>query len=270
MTTGSPTANSPLSSAIADLWEGLTSIHVWPTLAWQEIKQRYRRSILGPFWLTISTGALVGGMGPLYGRLLNQPIAEYFAYLATGFVVWILISTLITESCQVFINAEGFIKQIRLPFTVHIARLVWKALIIFAHNMVIVAIVLFFFRPNWTWQILLAPVGLFLIALNGVWVGLLLGLFCARFRDIPQVISSLVQLAFFLTPVMWNPAMLGKYQWTVILNPLFHFIEIVRAPLLGASVSGSTWAAVLAITFVGYLVALGFFARFRHRIAYWV
>ena len=263
-------ADSRLGLALKDIREGLLSVHVWPMLGWQEIKQRYRRSVLGPFWLTISTGAMIGGMGPLYGRLLNQPISDYFAYLAVGFVVWNLISSLIIESCQVFINAEGFIKQIRLPFTIHIARLVWKNLIVFAHNLVIVALVLLFYQPNWTWHIVLAPVGVLIIAINGIWFGLLLGLLCARFRDIPQIIASLVQVAFFLTPVMWNSSMLGKYQWAATFNPLFHFIEIVRAPLLGGTITWTSLAAVLLITAGGYAVTLVFFARFRSRIAYWV
>lgn len=256
--------------AVKDIREGLGAVYIWPTLGWQEIKQRYRRSVLGPFWLTISTGAMVGGMGPLYGRLLNQPIGEYFAYLAISFVVWILISSLINESCQVFILAEGFIKQIRLPFTVHIVRLIWKNLIIFAHNFVIVVIVLFFYPPSWSWQLLLIPIAVLMIAINGIWLGLLLGLLCARFRDIPQVIASLVQVAFFLTPVMWKPGMLGKHEWAVMWNPLFHFLEIVRAPLLSASLPVTSWLAMILITLVGYAFMLAMFARFRPRIAYWV
>jgi ABC-type polysaccharide/polyol phosphate export permease len=263
-------AASRLGLALKDIREGLLSVHVWPMLGWQEIKQRYRRSVLGPFWLTISTGIMIAGMGPLYGRLLNQPVGDYFAYLATGMVVWILISNLITDSCLVFVNAEGFIKQIRLPFTIHIARLVWKNLIIFAHNMVIVFIVLVFYQPNWTWHLLLAPVGVLLIALNGIWLGLLLGLLCARFRDIPQIVASLVQVAFFLTPIMWKSSMLGRYEWAATFNPLTHFLEIVRAPLLGNAIPLSTCVAVIAITVLGYLAALTLFARFRSRIAYWV
>ena len=158
-----------LSLALKDIKDGILSIYIWPMLGWQDIKQRYHRSVLGPFWLTISTGAMIGGMGPLYGRLLNQPIADYFSYLAIGLVVWMLISNLITESCQVFIGAEGFLKQTKLPYTIHILRLVWRNLIIFAHNLIIVAVVLLFYRPEWSWHIWLMPLGILVIALNGIW-----------------------------------------------------------------------------------------------------
>jgi ABC-type polysaccharide/polyol phosphate export permease len=259
-----------LRFALLDIKDGLASIYIWPMLGWQEIKQRYRRSVLGPFWMTISTGALIGGMGPLYGKLLNQPVEGYFVYLAIGFVVWILLSSLINEACTVFIAAEGFIKQIRLPYTVHVAKLIWRNLIIFGHNLVIVAIVLLFYPPTWNWQILLMPVGVLLIALNGIWFGLLLGLLCARFRDIAQVVGSLVQVAFFLTPIIWRPSMLGRHEWSVMWNPIYPFIEIVRAPLLGEPLSTAIWVNAILITLLGYAVMLVFFVRYRPRIAYWL
>src|SRR6267378_3103937 len=100
-----------LQLAIKDMKDGLLNVHIWTVLAWQEIKQRYRRSVLGPFWLTISTGALVGGMGPLYGRLFGLDISTYFPYLAISFVVWLFLAGIISDACTAFISAEGFIKQ---------------------------------------------------------------------------------------------------------------------------------------------------------------
>jgi ABC-type polysaccharide/polyol phosphate export permease len=256
--------------AVTDIRDGLLAIHVWPLLAWQEVKTRYRRSLLGPLWLTISTAVMVCAMGPLYGRLFNQPLAEYFAYLAISLVVWQLISSLLMESCQVFISSESFIKQIKLPYTLYIIRLVWRHMIIFAHNMIILLVVLVLYRSSWDWRFLLAPIGLLLVAINGIWLGLLLGMLCARFRDIPQVVSSLVQIALFVSPIMWKPEMLGKYQWTVMWNPIFHFIEVIRAPLLGSAVSLDNWGAMGLITLIGCGVTLLVFSRFRARIPYWV
>jgi len=259
-----------IRAALNDLKEGICSIYVWPMLGWLEIKQRYRRSVLGPFWLTISTGVMIGGMGPLYGRLLDQDTSAYFPYLAVSFVVWMLLANLITDACTAFISAEGFIKQIKLPFTVYILRVVWKNLIIFGHNLLIVIVVLVFFRPSLGWYLLLVPLSVMLISINGIWIGILLGLLCARFRDIPLIIGSLVQIAFFLTPVMWKATMLGQHQWAANFNPLFHFLEIVRAPLMNSDPALVSWLVAIGITVVGFTVALAMFSRFRARIAYWV
>jgi len=259
-----------ISLAIRDVKDGLLNVPVWSMLAWQEVRQRYRRSMLGPFWLTISMGALVAGMGPLYGRLFGQDLGEYFPYLAIGIVVWQLMASLINDSTQVFIGAEQYIKQIRLPFTIHVMRMVWRNAIIFGHNLVIVLLVLIFFLPTWAWWAPLSILGMAAILINGVWIGLLFGLVCARFRDIAQIISSVVQIAFFFTPVMWKPEMLGRHQWAAQVNPLHHLLEVVRGPLLGARPSVTSWAVVVLITAAGFAFTTLLFSRYRARIAYWV
>jgi len=151
-----------------------------------------------------------------------------------------------------------------------VMRMVWRNLIIFAHNLVIVAIVFVVFTPAIGWHLAEIPLAIALIAVNAIWVGLLLGTLCARFRDIPQIVSSLVQVALFLTPVFWKIGMLGRNAWAAEVNPYYHFLEIVRQPVFGASANFHSWAAVLGITVVGSAVTLLFFARFRARIAYWV
>lgn len=263
-------APSNLSLAIKDFKDGVVGVHIWSTLGWQEIRLRYRRSLLGPFWLTLSTGALIAGMGPLYGILFGQSLATYFPYLAISFITWTLIASLINECSNAFIAAEGYIKQIKLPLTLHILRVVWKNVLVFAHNAVIIAVVLIFYPPEVGWHLFQAPLGVLMIAVNGVWLGLLLGLLCARFRDIPLIIASVVQVGFFLTPVMWKAGTLGSLGWAAQINPLFHFLEIVRTPLLGSSASLRSWIAVLLVTVVGYAVTLLVFSRYRARIAYWV
>jgi ABC-2 type transport system permease protein/lipopolysaccharide transport system permease protein len=263
-----PGAN--LSSALTDLAEGLSAVHIWLALGWQEVKQRYRRSMIGPFWLTISTGLMLIVMGPLYGKLFNQDINSYFLYLAVSFVVWQLFSAYVSDACGAFIGAEGFIKQVRLPLTVYVLRLIWKNLIMFFHNLIFLALVLAYFQPPLGFDLLLVPVGLLLFALNALWVGLVLGLVSARFRDIPQIVGNVVQILFFLTPVLWQPGMLGRHAWVVNLNPFYHFLEMIRTPLIGAPVNTISWAAVVGMSFVGFAIMLPFFARFRARVAYWL
>jgi len=259
-----------LDLALKDIKEGICGFNIWGMLGWLEIKQRYRRSTLGPIWLTISTGVLIFGMGPLYGHLFDQDLSSYFPFLAVSIVLWSFISGLITDSCNSFIAAEGFIKDLKLPLTVHVLRVVWRLLIMLAHNLVIVVLVLGYYRPPWGWELLLAPVAMLLIAVNGLWLGIFMGLLSARFRDIPLIVTSVVQIAFFLTPIFWKPSMLGKYQWTADLNPLFIFLEIVRAPLLGEPVRGYLWVAAFVLTVIGFSVTLLLFSRYRARIAYWV
>jgi ABC-type polysaccharide/polyol phosphate export permease len=259
-----------IARAWSDLGRGAAATHVWGMLGWQEIRQRYRRSTLGPLWLTLSTGVLIASMGPLYGKLLGQDISVYFPFLAIGLIVWNLLASLVNDSCAAFIAAESLIKQINLPLSVHVLRMVWKNLIIFAHNTLIMLAVLLFFPQSWGWNIALIPLALLLIAVNGWWIGLFLGMAGARFRDISPIVASVVQIAFFLTPVLWSIDQLGRHRWAATWNPLYHFLEIVRAPLLGSAITPVSWQVVVATTFAGWMLTFALFSRYRARIAYWV
>ena len=257
------------SLAVKDLTSGILSFHIWTMLGWQEIRQRYRRSSLGPFWLTLSMGIQVVAIGPLYGRLFGQDISAYFTYLAVSLVTWQLLSNTTTDLCFAFISAEGIIKQQKLPMSVHVLRVIYKNMIIYLHNFIIVGFVLFFYPPQFSLELLLLPLGLFFFVMNGVWVGILLGMASARFRDIPQIVGSFMTVALFITPVMWKADMLGNKIYAQV-NPIFHFIEIMRQPLLGGQLPFLSWSIVIAITFLGYIFLIAIFTRFRSHIAFWV
>lgn len=265
-----PSAASTYAPALLDIAQGARAVHLWGALGWQDIRQRYRRSKLGPFWLTISMGVLVGALGALYAGLFNIDVAAYLPFIAIGFIVWGLISGLITDGCTTFINAESIIKQVSLPLSVHVYRVVWRTLIIFAHNAVIFVVVaiLFSIRPGWAG--LLALPGVALLCLNGVWVGLLLGLLSARYRDVPQIVASFVQVTFFLTPIIWQPELLPERAFVLDFNPFFHFVELVRAPALGRPPELVSWLAAVGLTLAGWLVTLLLYCRYRWRIAYWL
>jgi len=262
--------NINLSLALKDLIGGISSFHIWAMLGWQEIKQRYRRSTLGPLWLTLAMGIQVFAIGPLYGRLFGQDNSAYFPYLAVSLVTWYLVSNTVNELCLAFIVAEGVIKQQKLPLSIHVMRVIYRNIIIYLHNFIIVCLVLFFFPPQISFGILLFPLALFFFLINAFWLGILIGMLSARFRDVAQLVGSLMTVALFITPVMWKADMLGKKMFFANINPIFHFLEIMRQPLLGGDVPIFSWFVVIAITFLGYIVLIPVFARFRSRIAFWI
>lgn len=268
-TVPSKMARLRLARACADFGEGLRRWELWGTLGWHDIRQRYRRSTLGPFWLTISTGAMVGSLGFVYAELFGQTLAGYLPHLALGLIVWGFIANLIIEGCNIFIGSEGVIRQLRAPLSVHVFRMLWRNLIILAHNMVIYVVLLVAFHIRPGAAALLAIPGLFILCLTAVWSGLLCGLLSARFRDIPYMIASVIQIIFLATPIMWSGDQIGN-RLIVELNPFYHLIEVMRGPLLGQVPSFETWAAALGVTALGWLVTLAFFVRFRERIAYWI
>ena len=261
---------SQAARAALDLVQGARARYLWGRLGWQDIRRLYRRSVLGPFWLTISMGLLVAALGALYGALWKVELADYVPFLALGFVVWTLISGVITDGCNAFINAEGIIKHVGLPLSVHVFRLLWRNLLVLCHNAVVFVIVAAIFGVWPGWAGLLAVPGLALLVLNGIWVGLLLGVISARFRDVPPIVASIVRILFFVTPIIWMPELMPGRAFVLDFNPFFHMVEVVRAPLLGKVPGLVSWLAVLGITLGGWIVAFEFFRRYRWRIAYWV
>ena len=256
--------------ALHDLVQGARLRHLWGMLGWQDIRRRYRRSVLGPFWLTISMGVLVAALGTLYGMLLRVELVDYAPFLALGFIVWALISGVITEGCTAFIGAEGIIRQVGLPLSVHVYRLLWRNFLILCHNSVVFVIVAAIFGVWPGWAGLLAVPGLALLCLNGIWAGLLLGIICARFRDVPPIAASVVRILFFVTPIIWMPELMPGRAFVLDFNPFYHLVEVVRAPLLGKVPGLGSWLVVLGVTVAGGLVAFEFFRRYRWRVAYWV
>lgn len=256
--------------AWVDVVEGLARWPLWGRLGWNDILQRYRRSVLGPFWLTASMAVMVVSLGVVYAELFNQPIDDFLPYFCVGLLVWNLLSGYLTEGGALFTGSESYINQIRLPFSVYVYRSSWAKLIIFAHNFVIYIGVMIYFQ-KWPGAVsLLAIPGLMLVVFNGTVISLTIGVISARFRDVPQVINSLVQILFFITPIFWKPNSLRGHAYITELNPLFHLLEIVRAPLLGDMPSATNYIAVLLLTIVNVSIAGAFFTRFRSRIAYWV
>lgn len=258
------------SLALRDLREALLDWRLWGMLGWQDIKQRYRRSTLGPFWLTLSMGVMVGSIGLVYAVIFGQELHEYLPYVALGFVAWGFISGVMIDGCSAFVSSDAIIKQSRLPLSLHVFRVVWRQLITLGHNFVIFIVVAVIFRVWPTPYALLFIPGMLLWVLNSVWVTLILGLICARYRDIPQIVNSVIQLGFLVTPIIWKAQLMTRRAVFVDANPLHHFIEIVREPLLGGAPAAISWFYVLAVTVAGWIVTFELFRRYRWRIAYWL
>ena len=262
--------NDRFTLARRDAISGLMLWPVWVRLGWNDIKQRYRRSILGPFWLTASAAIMAITLGLLYAKLFQSPIDEFLPYLCVGLLLWGYISSFLLEAGTMFIGSESYIKQIRLPYSVYVYRATWSKIIILAHNFVIYFGVIAYFRI-WPGAVgLLAIPGFVIVTLNFALASLFFGMLSARFRDIPQLIASLIQLFFFATPIMYKAELLKDHAYVAMLNPFYSLIEIIRAPLLGHVPGAENYLVVLLVTILNVLVAGAFFVRFRSRISYWV
>lgn len=259
--------------AWGDIKDGLQKWQIWLMLAYQDIKLRYRRSVLGPFWITLSMAITVYSMGFLYSHLFHIELKEYYPFIVSSMLAWSLISSILIEMTDGFIASESIIKQIKLPYSLYIHRIAMRNLIIFFHNMVVIIPIYLIFHNSVHVNLntlSLIP-GLMLLYVNAIIYGIILALLCARYRDMGQIIKSLIQVIFFLTPVMWDINILPEAKrFFIKLNPFYSFIELIRAPLLGKTFTLFNVSSVLAVTLIGLLICIYMFAPYRSRIVYWL
>ncbi len=263
---------SNYQAAVGDMVQGFRNWRMWTRLAWSDVKGRYRRTVIGPFWATLSLGIVIFAMSVVMARLFNADLRQFLPYLTAGMVTWALISSILNESTSVFTTGETLIKSLRFPLSTLVFALVWRNLIMFAHNLSIHAVATVLMSVPLSWTSLALFPGLLLIALNGLWVAVLLGIFGARFRDVPPVVTAVLQVVVFVTPIFWNADQIkGKLGFVLTdLNVFYHFVQIVRGPLLGTAPAYLSWLVVLGVSVFGWVVTLAMFSRFRRRIAYWL
>ena len=256
--------------ALHDLAETAKLWRLCWTLAWLDIRLRYRGSMLGPFWLTLSTAAMVGAMGVVYALLFRMDLHEYLPFLALSLVLWGYLGSLVAEGCLAFTMVEGMIRSVRMPYTLYAGRTVVRNLLVLAHN-VLVIVVVYALLKVWPGEraVLVLP-GMALWLVDSVAICVLLGALCARFRDIPPIVGSIMQMAFFVSAVIWKPAQLEQYEWVLAFNPFFTLMEVVRAPLLGEVPTQAVWASALLFSAAMCAASWLLFARVRGRIAFWV
>jgi ABC-type polysaccharide/polyol phosphate export permease len=268
--TGRRGALFEFSMALNDLQRSFDRFGLAWALARHDVVARYRGSILGPFWITLSMGLMVLGIGFLYANLFKISLHDFMPFVALGIVVWGTITGIITEGSDTFVQAAGMLSQTSLPMFTFVWRTVLRNLVNFAHHLVIIIAVLAVFGY---WKVMNpaeAAAGFVLLVLNASWISMLVGIGSARFRDIPQIVMSVMQFAMFMTPVFWTPERFPERHAVLFFNPFYHMLNVVRAPMLGKHVDPASWLILIAMAVAGWALTFAVFANTRRRIVHYL
>lgn len=265
-----PPVSSATPPALADLGRAMRLLHVIAFMAAGDLRARYRRSVLGPFWMTLGTAAGSLGLGLVWSELLRMDRAAFVPSLTCGLVMWYLLSGCITEATSTYWRQSAILRNLSVPLSMPPIQMLLKHLINFLHNVpVLVAVILIFHLPVGAATLLVVPC-LALVAVNLLWITLLLSMLGARFRDLEYVIGAAMPLLMFLSPVFYRPSYLPFNEQFVWFNPLSHLIEIVRYPLLGSPPPGFVVLTTALLAAGGWVLTLWLFNAKRNRIAYWL
>ena len=239
-------------------------------IAWTDTRIRYRRSVLGPFWLVLGTIIGVGGLAFVWGALLKVDTDVFVPSITIGLVVWYLLSSTIMESTGVFYNNRQSLLNMPVSSLLLSLQLLLRQLINFGHNLVVVVIVLVIIPKHLNAMSFLVIPGFLLVAINLLWIIQFIGYLGARYRDLEPLVMAIMQPLFFLTPVIFRPNQLGDKSFLLQFNPLTHLLSLIRDPLMGSNPSMLNWSIALAMAILGWAAALYMTAKKRHRLSYWV
>ncbi|MCQ8240580.1 ABC transporter permease [Rhizosaccharibacter radicis] len=256
--------------ALRDFTETLAQWRLCWTLGWLDVKLRYRGSVLGPFWLTASTAVMIAAMGVIYTTLFKINLADYLPFLTLSLVLWGFVGSMVNEGTVCLTQADFMIRAMRMPFGVHAARVLVRNLLVLLHNVLVVVVVFALFHVWPGSRALWALPGAALWIFDSLAAAMMLGMLGARFRDIPPVVASTMQIFFFVSPIIWKPELIEKGHAWLQINPFYSLIEIVRRPLLGEMVPNHLWLPALAWSGLLWVAFLLLFFRVRSRLAYWV
>jgi ABC-type polysaccharide/polyol phosphate export permease len=258
------------AAALGDVSNGLAAHRSWRFLALERVKNQYRRTVLGPWWLTLQTGIYVFGLALIFGQLLSAPLRSFLPYVAIGYIVYVLLLGLTQSGAMVFVASSDVMKSTRQPLTSLVLRDVAVQFVQFAHNSVILVLFLVTGLVPLTWRLALLVPLLLVVAVNGLLIALWLGPVVARFRDIGPLVTSLLQVLIFFTPVFYRPENLRGQQALLNANPFTFLVDGVRSAAIGTPLETGTLYGLVVLTAVNTALGLLVFASTRSRLPYWV
>jgi ABC-2 type transport system permease protein/lipopolysaccharide transport system permease protein len=256
--------------SMRDLADGLRRHELWLRFAVHDIKKRFRRSVLGPFWITLTMGITVAALGFVFSSIFQQDISNFLPYLAVGLIFWGFYTSVINESGETYLAAASQMKNVAAPISIYIYRTFARNVIILAHNMVIYLVVYALFIHTVSWHYLLLIPGLAVFFANVFFASMIVAVVSARFRDIPIILTNVLQVVFFITPIFWDADLIKGKVVFIQLNYFYHLLQIVRAPLLGEAPEPLSWMVTTLAAVVAAALALRLYRRAYPRIPYWV
>jgi ABC-type polysaccharide/polyol phosphate export permease len=260
-----------MTGYLADWASVVTRWQTWMLMANQDLSMRYRRSILGPFWISIAMAVTVFAISVLFSEVQGQPFETFLAYFGLSLLAWTLLSGMINDAATLVTESEHHLRNLAMPIPLLAAKMVYRNFVAFLHNALVIVLMLVLYL-----NLPLGPVALLsLLALLvylplGLCLAIVLGPLCARFRDLPQVIASIVQVMFFLTPIFWAPKPNMSRPVIIEANPFYHLLEIFRRPMLGEPATAFNWIVALSCVMVMAVLALASLAIVRKRVFLWL
>jgi len=261
-----------LFTGIEDCKSAFLKFRLLKMFAFHSIRSRYSRSKFGPWWITLNMLLTISVLAFIFGNLLNIELISYLPHLAFGFLAWQLISNSLIEGTDSLNASSDSILQVSLPIFTHVIKIHLTNMIIFFHHMILVPLIFLIFPTLFSWKILLFFPGYLLLHFNLIWMSLIFSILAAKFKDFTEIIKNIMQISFYLTPVIWQAELLKlRFDFNILnLNPFYHLINLIREPLVGDIITLNSWLFSIVFLIFGSFLSLLVLGANKKNIAYWV
>tara|TARA_R100000365_G_C2748638_1_gene80918 strand:+ start:18453 stop:19283 length:831 start_codon:yes stop_codon:yes gene_type:complete len=258
---------------VRDVCDGLKRHHVWRAFAWDETKLRYHRSVLGLFWIIASYALFVGGISLFFSGFASLSAQEFTIYVALGYATFTFLMANIADGSAVFSTSSAWIKSTNLPYSIYVFKSLFRSLLPFVMQLTVAFALMLYFGTfaKVSWHAFMALPALVMFLLCAVPLQYALGLISARYDDIQHSINAITRLLIFITPILWvREEAHGTRGLLADLNPMTHFLEIFRNPLMGMDARPLSWMVVIGVTILMWLFAGLISTLMRQRLPFWI
>lgn len=240
-------------------------------MGFQEYKMTNAGSRLGRYWPTIGMAIRIAFIGTIFGLLLGSSRADYLPWLASGWIVWNFISSSFQNASKAFISSKSLLLSLPLDMRSFVTKEVVKEVLAFSQNISLMIAVLILFAVNPGIELLLLFPALAMTMVFLIGTGLIIAPLLARFRDVGPFINSILSVMLFILPIMWRPEDLGSdiARLAVGFNPFYHYLQILRLPLVGESPTYINWSLGALGSVIAIVLGLVVYKKTKNRIAYW-
>lgn len=241
------------SLRLGEVWEYRELLYF---LAWRDVKVRYKQTVLGVLWIVLQPVVSIVIFSLLFGGLLKVPSGDvpYPLFALAALIPWNYFTGSLTRASQSLVQSSNLITKVYFPRLIIPVSGVVAGLVDFAVSMMVLAVLMAYYRTPLTPTVLMLPFFLFLAMLTALGFGLWLSALNVRYRDVGYLVPFLLQMWMYLTPVVYSASLVPEqYRFILALNPMTSVVEGFRWSLLGSTMS---IAQATPVVFVISLVML--------------
>ena len=261
---------SPWSAAWRDWARAVRVPALWMNLAVEDLRERYRRTVLGVAWIAISFALFVGVKVFVFGQMASATMREFAIFLTIGFGGWTFFSAMVADACNAYLHSRAWILGTAVPYPVYLLQATLRNWLVFALILLVVAVALAWKPTPWTPAALSALPALAAYFVTSLWLCALLAPLCVRYPDLHHAVQTGMRLMFFITPILWMPGSSGVLAELARFNPMTHYLAILREPLLYDRIPVASWGIVVAINAAGVLAGSAVYATTCRKVAFWI